>query len=145
MNVYVDPGKHASGVAWYLERQLYKVAYRSEPLPYSGAVRCVCEKPVVRRGSRVRPADLIDLAIAAGRMTANLPTTYITPESWKGQIPCTCSARTQPEDCPHHRRMVNVLSSAEWGLLCAVDCPRALLHNVYDAVTMGLKFEGRLA
>lgn len=148
-HVYVDPGKHASGVAWFSHGVLQHVEYRVEPLAgvYGHFTTLAwCEKPVVRRGSNVRPADLIDLAIAAGRMCGAIhATTYITPESWKGQIPCTCTATTVPANCTHHRRMVRALTVAEMALVKAVqNCPPALLHNAYDAVTMGLKLEGRL-
>ena len=149
MNVYVDPGVHASGVAWFDDHALVHVEYRhacAPPLIPSYAVdTCVCEIPVVRRGSRVRPKDLIALAVAAGRVTGCLETRYITPESWKGQIPCTCTAQLDAQlSCTHHRRMFAALTESEKRLLFRVGCLPSLLHNVYDAVTMGLKFEGRL-
>jgi hypothetical protein len=133
--ISVDPGVHACGVAWWVDGALVAAELRSIPLgARSPDWDCVCEKPQVYRGSRVRAADLVDLAIAAGRMTGNLPTKYVLPAEWKGQVPKHVQ----------HVRMWEALSDEEIKILTAVDCAKSLKHNVYDAVCLGLKELGRI-
>jgi hypothetical protein len=99
-----------------------------------------------RERSKADPRDLIDLAYVAGRVVANIPAPdlrVVRPAQWKGQTSCTCTARTAltPEACPHHRRMLAALDDAERFILsCAVGriSQKALVHNVYDGVTLGL-------
>ena len=129
----VDPGKDACGVAEWRDGGLIFVELRVHPLPASDAM-CVCEKPQVYRGSRVRTADLIDLAIAAGRMTGALGTFYVLPAAWKGQLPKKLQ----------HERMMRALSPDERDVLASVKCAKHLLHNVFDAVSLGLVELGRL-
>lgn len=136
--VFVDPGKHASGVAWFDRGELVGAKYRPAAFPLDNIYntwRCVCEKPQVYTTGESRKADLIDLAIAAGRMTGNLPTEYITPAQWKGSA----------KKGPMHARMREILSPAEVELLArSLDgVSKTLHHNVYDAVCMGLKWLGR--
>lgn len=140
MLIAVDPGVERCGVAWF-DDVLFRVELRSTPITTDGPFACVCEKPQIYPGSRVRTADLVDLAIAAGRMTSALATEYVLPRTWKGQIPCTCNARRGPDVCPHHRRMLAALSPAERAVIDAFairEKRKALLHNAWDAVSLGL-------
>jgi hypothetical protein len=132
-SIYVDPGVHGSGVAYFAGGVLYEAEYRpsDRPLPYLDSP-CVCEKPQVYPHSK-RPSDLIDLAVAAGRMTSLLRTTYILPRQWS----------TVPKEV-RHARMWQLLSEAELQVLEGVDCAKSLRHNVYDAVCIGLTIQERL-
>lgn len=136
--VFVDPGVHASGVAFFRGRMLTHAQYRSADCPldayYDGGL-CVCEKPQVYTTGEARRSDLIDLAIAAGRMTGALQTEYITPAQWKGSA----------KKGPMHARMFEILTGDECDLLArSLDgVKKSLHHNVYDAVCMGLKWLGR--
>lgn len=133
--VFVDPGKHASGVAWFRWKELRGAEYRRDPVePGADWYLCVCEKPQVYAGNpEVRTADLVDLAIAAGRMTGQLQTTYVTPASWKGSA----------KKAPMHERMAKILTPEEMRIVNALDCAPSLRHNVFDAICMGLKWLGR--
>lgn len=144
--VFVDPGKHASGVAWFADRVLERVEYRlaCAPLdPLETPLRpwcCVCEKPRVRSeaeqrrdGRRIRSSDIEDLLIAAGRMTGQLPTEYVSVAAWKGTA----------KKGPMHARLPRILSRAELTIVESLDCAPARRHNVYDAICLGLKWLGR--
>ncbi len=136
MLIAVDPGVHACGVAWFDNGTLRACAYTAEPLTlrYSPC-ECVCEIPQVYSGDGAKKAAaLIDLAVAAGRMTGQLPTKYVRPASWKGQV---------PKDI-HHARVRAVLTPAEFAVYNAVDCPASKRHNVLDAIALGLKTLGRM-
>ena len=152
----VDPGVHACGVALFVDRQLYACALvpaADGPLParalftfrppvVSSVTRCACEKPKVyphgkaKKGRDVRPGDLIDLAIAAGRMTGMLTTKYLEPAEWKGQLPKKI----------HHERVGRALTEPEHVVLAEHLRPikTALQHNVLDAVALGLRTLGRI-
>ncbi len=140
ITVYVDPGVHGSGCALFTDGYLISAEYRAKRLDWF-ADNCVCEKPVVYSdetqarvfGRRIRKADTIDLAIAAGRMTGNLPTKYVTPAQWKGSR----------KKGPMHKRMRAILTPQELEIIDSLDCAPSLRHNVYDAVCMGLIMEGR--
>lgn len=154
LTIAVDPGEHACGVAWGpggggKSGVLVKCELRSLPLePPAEETECICEKPQVYSGSRVRTSNLVDLAIAAGRMTGNVPTRYVLPREWKGQLPCNCATKanrdSDPTKCTHHRRMYNALATVEWELVYYCGAPKGLLHNVYDAVSLLLWRFGRM-
>lgn len=140
--IAVDPGKHACGVAWFGSRgQLISAELRPHTLVLpdlpSGWAQ-VCEKPKVytRERSKADPKDLIDLAIAAGRMTANGKCTYTEPAAWKGQVPKEI----------HHARVLKELDASEavlWERISQGIAAR-LSHNVLDAIALGLHTLGRL-
>lgn len=133
--IAVDPGVHACGVAWFKDSHLFRVEYRSDQLPWS-AFHCVCELPEQRgRSTNVRMSDIIDLALSAGRMTgAYSDCEYRTPSQWKGQMPKSVQ----------HRRMWKALGLSEVELLLSLGLAKGLLHNVYDAVSLGLVALGRM-
>lgn len=91
----------------------------------------VIEVPQVYPGGRGKgnPNDLIDLSCVAGGVMALAGgrVTYYLPAQWKGQVP--------KEIC--HARMFEALTDVEKTAikLCR---PAGLMHNVYDAVALGL-------
>ena len=142
--IAVDPGVHFCAAAWFRASTLYKVELRTERLPES-LHACVCELPNQRgRNTTVRMSTIIDLTLAAGRMTGAYECKYVTPSKWKKQVPCTCGPRVVVEECVHHRRMVKVLSAAELTLVKSAPITAGLLHNIYDAVSLGLVTLGRM-
>lgn len=79
------------------------------------------------------PSDLIELAGVDGALTAFLSAqvTGYLPARWKGQV---------PKDI-HHARILKKLTDSEKS---AIICPqKSLLHNVYDAIGIGLFHLGR--
>lgn len=149
--ISIDPGVHYCATAWFAIGQLVQVEHRSWPLPEVWRKsRVVCEIPQVhdpRKQQRFkRPQDLIDLTLAAGRMTGNVECEYFLPAAWKGQLKCTCSARVDVRECTHHRRMVAELRPSELEVLQAFTftIPTSERHNAYDAVSLGLVALGRL-
>lgn len=140
--VAVDPGVHECGAALFVDRELRQallVPATDAPLRIlqAGAVQCVCEKPQVYYGrGKGRAADLVDLSIAAGRMTALYPTQYVLPAQWKGQV---------PKDV-HHARVRKALDRQEIITLdlALAPVPEGKRHNVLDAVALGLRHLGRL-
>lgn len=142
---YVDPGVHFHGVAYFEGVHLRFAEYRPSERPLSpvcflGVItECHCERPQVlpnagTRWSGVRISDQLDLTLAAGRMTGALPTKYYYPTQWKGQL---------SKDV-HHARMEKALTSEEKLILGSVQCRPSLIHNVKDAICMGLHFTGRI-
>lgn len=98
IQLYIDPGKHASGWALF-ENQLLRRAGFSPPKLFSLYVNEITiERPQVYAPSRSKgdPNDLIDLAIVAGRWIGLYPSAAIVctgdrigvyPRDWKGQLP----------------------------------------------------------
>jgi hypothetical protein len=146
MLISVDPGLHHCGVAMWEGGKLAKaVLVRGDPTPRIGAGAAspmanaivstfpppwdlVIELPqvyAVHRG--VDPNDLIALATVVGAvMSRAVNVTYHLPAQWKGQTPkriTTSRARTS-------------LSVEE--LLHIEECAPYLMHNVWDAVALGL-------
>lgn len=147
--VGVDPGVRYCGVGRFEDRHLADAFLHpsSEALPFVPGLAGIVEIPQVysRERSIAPPKDLIDLTFAAGRVTGNIPEAdleIVTPAQWKGQVPCTCTAKSfDPANCTHHRRMMAALTEEErFVLSCAVSRIRAkgLVHNVYDGVSLGL-------
>lgn len=142
--IAVDPGKHACGVAVFREGYLYRAALvPSAEAPFcatddTGDLVCVCEKPQVYYGrGRGNAADLIDISIAAGRMTARYLTRYVKPAEWKGQLPKKI----------HHGRVwaaLEKLGDAGAGRVWIEKVTPSLQHNVLDAVALGLRTLGRI-
>lgn len=137
----VDPGKHLSGVAVFVEGVLRAVDITNDPIVGDSDATAVCEKPQVYRRGRADPGDLVDLAIAAGRVTAHLPTTYLTPAQWKGQ-------QTKAAQWRKARR---ALSDTEIAIVEGFVIPRGLsrkkkglVGDLRDAVCLGLVHLGRL-
>ncbi len=147
----IDPGVKFCAVARFSDSLLADVQHRTAPLVAHENMRVVCEVPQVydprkQQGRHKNPQDLIDLAVCAGRMTGTCATEFVTPAQWKGQLPCTCSAKVTMSDCIHHRRMINALTLQELDVLVAAaqQVPAGVRHNMYDAVALGLVVLGRL-
>jgi hypothetical protein len=128
--ISVDPGKHFCGVAWFTDGVLTFCEYRATETPIESAlvpVRAVCELMRIRPGARFA-ADLIDVAVASGRMCANFPNVeYIAPETWGGQVPKPIK----------NKRVLTKLSPDEIKVLETCDVPKHLQHNVLDAIAIG--------
>lgn len=139
--VAVDPGVHACALAWFdRSGELYSVRMATRPIPPTGDLRCVCEIPQIydpRAAKTVkRPSDLIDVTVAAGRMTGAVRTEYVLPAQWKGQVP----------KAVHHKRVRATLMTDEQVVSDAyLDTIKpALRHNIWDAIGLGLVVLGRM-
>lgn len=91
----------------------------------------VIEVPQVYPAGRGKgnPNDLIDLSCVAGSCMglAGGAVTYYLPAQWKGQV---------PKDICHARAMAALTDTEKCSIvLCR---PAGLMHNVYDAVALGL-------
>jgi nitrogen regulatory protein PII-like uncharacterized protein len=80
--------------------------------------------------------DLIDVALAAGAVAGSLgcDVRYVRPREWKG---------TAPKEV-HQRRILTLLDMSERAILDGCGAPKSKLHNVVDAVGLGLWSAGRL-
>jgi hypothetical protein len=92
---------------------------------------CVCEFPVIYPGGRGKGDgnDLLQVARVAGRMTAGFAPsqiTYVAPRTWKGNVPKAIMGQ----------RILSKLTPEELKVLPKLS--KALLHNVIDAVGIGL-------
>jgi hypothetical protein len=159
MIVAVDPGIHDCGVSvWRPDGQLFTAGLVNNPIqqpgcdnaaPMSEAVRVwllpsvpvgaalAIEVPQVytRTHSKGDPNDLIDLACVVGAVMGLRPGTHphawtsITayrPAQWKGNVPKDVTTE----------RALRDLSAVE--RLRVQECAPSLLHNVWDAVALGL-------
>ncbi len=136
----VDPGVHVCGVARSEEGKLHDAWLHDtagRPIPYFLGAKCVVEVPQVyaHGKAKARSKDLVDLSIAAGRVTALYSDVrHFRPAAWKGQQP----------KAAQHRKMLKVLSAYELSVIDAIDCKRNLRHNVLDAVCLLMVRLGRL-
>lgn len=105
------------------------------PLPFLQFLEVLyIERPQVYPRSKTNPNDLITLAIQVGRIIerVGLPTQTVLPREWKGQVPKGVMCR----------RITQALTPQERALLPGL--PPSKLHNVLDAVGIGLWKKGRL-
>jgi hypothetical protein len=138
----VDPGVHLCGCALFIGDQL-ATAWLEEKGPraiwsavdpkWREHVRVIVEVPQVYGRSRSKgdPNDLINVALVAGAIVGLFPNTRIVrPREWKGDVPKEVVERAARE----------VIGDR----IAAVQFPkrRALAHNIWDAVALGL-FEAR--
>jgi hypothetical protein len=134
--IYIDSGVN-SGVAtfqghWLVSADLdtnYNVLYKADRLVY--------ELPIAHSEGRSKcdPNKLIKLAVLAGRLTAGTSwecVEQIYPITWKGNVP----------DQILYTRILNKLSLAERMVIPKL--PKSKLHNVLDAVGIGLYDLGRM-
>ena len=93
----------------------------------------ICEEPVIYPRSSVNPASILLLAHVAGAVAGlyhPAPYYQVKPRTWKGTMPkVICNART-----------FNKLERIELTLTdtMAESVPRSLVHNVIDAIGVGL-------
>jgi hypothetical protein len=93
------------------------------------------EKPMIRKAGRfgqARPSDIIDLAVAVGWCQAApwLEVVEYLPNQWKGQLSKHMS----------NSRTHNALSRMELDVVAKAKVPQSLLHNIYDAIGIGIHF-----
>jgi hypothetical protein len=133
--IYIDPGSLGNaGQAIFSCGKLTSANLldKLEPIPWwSGEDEIlVLEYPMIYpHGKTKRPNDIVTLAYAAGRLTANVPLNKIKkihPRDWKGTIDADLVTN----------RILERLTPGERALI--PDIPKDLLHNVIDAVGLGL-------
>ena len=137
----IDPGKKA-GLAVFRGQQLVWCALaRMEkplpPLPTRSIEQCVIEFPVYDKSRNIKPSSIIDLAYTAGRLVEHYypgrDPKRVKPSDWKGQRP-------KDVDMPYTLRL---LTPPETEVVNESGCPPSLLHNVVDAIGLGLWYVGR--
>jgi hypothetical protein len=154
----IDPGNNAGGAVfvdnclkacglvsrgWGEAGHLLPLLELQQRFP--GAVVCrfdelVIELPRITRGPGGQtegkdPNDLIKLAFGAGRYVERFPHTSLRtvyPSEWKAGVP----KRT------HNARVILALSEAERALIPKLAA--SLVHNVVDAIGIGLEHLGRM-
>ena len=95
------------------------------------------ERPVIYPKSKVRPRDLITLALNAGECVGRLGVKrlYVEPHDWKRSI--------DPDVCV--KRIIKLLNDDEWAV-CAKAMEEILeskQHNMIDAIGIALYGTGR--
>lgn len=152
----VDPGVRGCGVALFrgevLEQAVYVVGHgegqRAESwISMVDAVRefigervvthLVLELPqvYVQSKSKGDPNDLINLAAVVGGLSVAFRTAkqrVFLPFEWKGQV---------PKAIMHERALSRLLPEEAKRISCR---KKSLLHNVLDALALGLEFLGRM-
>jgi len=133
----IDPGKHAMAWAVFKEGTLHACGLGNSALHVKSydPTHVVIELPQVYRQSK-NPNDLVDLAFRAGfwAHTFNEPGVEfetVWPHDWKGSRPKSVDNRATRKD----------MTEAELKLL--PDLPDGKLHNVIDAIGIGLWKLGR--
>lgn len=134
----IDPGANA-GVAYFVDGYLILAELVTDPdyHVHTAIDRLVIELPLVYLGgrSKVNPNDLIKLAFRTGRITAGIPNSkveFVRPVSWKGGVP----------DSVLYKRITSKLNDKEAKAL--PDIGKSRLHNVLDAIGIGLYSLGRM-
>jgi hypothetical protein len=148
--VAIDPGKKHNGYAIFelgvlIEADLVKghgaldaarnTARTVNSFP-SGFNKLVVEDQQLYRGvSRANPNDMLAVAYASGALAALIPHTELIqpmPRVW---------TRGRPKNIRHARLADAVrspLTDDEMQILLNIKLPQTLLHNVWDAVELGL-------
>ncbi len=136
--ISVDPGVHGSGVAFWFAGRLSAVRYY-KPSEISSVLSVVIECPQIYPGvkSKGNPNDLIKLAFEAGRIIGlfnPVELRVIKPRDWKGTIKKEAMLK----------RILSKLTEEELAIVKAANIPKAVEHNVLDAIGIGLWHLGRL-
>lgn len=148
--ISIDPGV-CTGIAWWHIGGLYGAGactvddvHLVEPygLYYREDMSVVCELPQVYRNAQSKgdPNDLIKVAVEVGQwkeraLRYGCPWTEVKPAYWKGQVP-------KPV---HHARILRTLNERERAYVEGIKLPASKMHNVMDAIGLGLWKLGRLA
>lgn len=158
--VAIDPGVRNTGLAFFENLQLVKTmllqastfheaANVATSLLIKGSDDVAVEIPRVYPKARNDPNDLINVAFLAGMYAApgkTLKTYY--PSEWKGNVPAeVCLKRVISRLSPDERLAIEGLDDFEKKLDSKLESRKpiyAKLHNVLDAVGIGLKTLGRL-
>ena len=135
MDLAIDPGAHTGWALFAYEDGSLITCGGGEP-PFETAIRrAVVELPQVYPRDPVPPNDLITLAFQAGRYAAAATSAsayngvfFLNPHTWKGSMPKeVCNARVRAK-----------LTPTELGVLEACGVPKGQMHNVLDAIGIGL-------
>lgn len=134
--VAIDPGNN-SGLSLWQDGRLISAYLLQDHAP---SIHCVDTETVVEipriypnGKGKGNPNDLISVTWIAGRLSAFcLSPIRVFPHDWKGQTP--------PEIL--ERRILDLLSPEE--LRNIKSCPAGLMHNVTDAIGIGLWHLGRM-
>lgn len=135
---YIDGGKHMCAVAVALNGRIESVHYCA-PQDYTGP-QCqsvLAEKPMIYRGGKADPDDLIEVAIGLGYMIGMLRPVVvrkILPRQWKGTVNKTVFTE----------RIRARLSPKEIELMSIIGLPKKTEHNVLDAIGLLMHDTGRL-
>ncbi len=126
-----SPNKADRGpVAWWaMADRVEKEWIRKVPKRLHHLEKLVAEIPQVYRFGKGDPADLIEIAGVVGAIAFCIPAagrTHFLPRTWKGQVPKEA----------HHPRILKKLSSDEVSRIEST--PKSLMHNVVDAIGIGL-------
>ncbi len=136
--VSVDPGVHASGMAWWTYGKLAQVEYcKPGHNILQIATDLIIEVPQVYQGRAQKgdPNDLITLAVEVGRITTLFPNhRLVKPRDWKGNIKKEMMLK----------RIIKTLTTEELLMVKALKLPKSKVHNVLDALGIGLWYLGRL-
>ena len=128
----IDPGEHTGWAAF----DTTLIACGLGDPPVSKARCLVIELPQVYPSHPVPPNDLVTLAFLAGRYVGAREAFAVFPRQWKGNLPKgACAARVRAKLSPEERAVVDE---------CACKVPEKQMHNVMDAVGIGLFAEGRV-
>lgn len=163
----VDPGIRGCGVALFDGPILIKASYvKNTETEGNGPFQCSCmadeilsyavgsgdidnkkqkidivvEWPQVYTKSKGDPNDLLALAGIGAALVTHVydirpgqvdEVIHYLPREWKGQVPKTI----------HQTRIKKALAPEE---IAKISAPKSLLHNVYDAVGLGLFRLGRM-
>lgn len=124
----VDPGTtKGCAVAYWSERGVLEwtdIVHVPVPSSFPSEI-CAVEVPQVYAGRYAK--DLVDLAFAAGRITANYTNVRkVLPREWAGQVPKAI----------RHRKLLAKLSDAERAVL--EGWSKSQLVDILDAVGIGL-------
>lgn len=144
--VTIDPGVHVAGVAFWRDAVLISARLLRDPyleallgamlsFPVPDNLEVLVELPRVYARGKVNPNDLVDLSFCAGQLAGILhaPIRTVTPAQWKGQVPKKVM----------NSRVLARLSEEEQGRIIKPK-QASLLHNVLDAIGIGMHEYGRL-
>lgn len=156
MLISVDPGVKATGVAFFDDYSLVNVLLvRARSLElmivemqkftnfYDTPDTVIVERPTIyRRGGKGDPVGLVSISIVAGAAACSISQDvwskikFVEPRVWKGSVPKKI----------HNERIVEQLNDREQAILKTrlVKAPVKLIHNVIDAVGIGLYQLGKM-
>lgn len=133
--VTCDPGKWASGFAFWKNGKLVDVAYGTPAHQMPGIL--TIEKPVIYPGgkSKGNPNDLLDLAFEVGKLCKMFyGYSTVKPREWKGTIKKEIMLK----------RIVSKLTEEERVICDSLRLPKDKQKEVIDAIGIGLWLAKRL-
>lgn len=132
MYLSLDPGAHPGWAIWNERFELTRCGIDKPPLDRYVVV--LCERPTIYPNSKVPPADIITLAITAGRLVCPLAdhgarVDWVEPRTWKGQVPKQI----------HHARIFGQLSPTEQSVVdvCLRGVNPKYREDAMDAIGLG--------